>query len=72
MKYLKLKAIAKREGKILKTKAGIQGKRLWKSTKIQGKKIKKNLPKLRKKAGQRGQDINDFFREGINPRNFRI
>ena len=72
MRYKKLKAIAKREGKILRTKTGIQGKRLWKSTKVQSKKIKKNLPKLRKKASQIGMDIEDYFREGINPRNFKI
>ena len=64
MKYKKLKAIAKRDIKILKTKARIQGKALIKRS----KKIKKNFPKLQKKARRRSKDIELYFRKQLNPK----
>jgi len=64
MRYKKLKAIAKRDIKILKTRAGIQGKALIKRS----KRIKKNLPKYQKKARQKSMDIEMHFRKQLNPK----
>jgi len=64
MKYQKLKLIAKRDIKILKTKAGIQGRALIKRS----KKLKKNLPKYQKKARKTSKDIEMHFRKQLNPK----
>jgi len=79
MSLRRTKVRIKRDAKIVGNKINIQRKVIQEKAKLQGKrlrksipKLKKKLPKLRKKALARGKEIEDYFREGIDPKNLKI